>query len=516
MNTLYNEIYSVLDRYSIEWSSNGVSENFRKWERHKKNLVDLLSKHPQWDWSAMAIVFDVTESREINPSHVSNYKYDLLDLAKDTELSSEQRNNFSDAIHKACGVLTRTIPNDYIASVIKSIAEIKCVTGQKTSKVINAICVKFGIDKHPEYNKRFAKLSDSLNPIQIRKKALLSVHPCDYLEMSSDRNSWQSCHRINGGEYQAGTLSYMNDKTSMIFFTVDENVTEKFFDVPKRTRQVFAYENDILLQSCLYGSDDSEIRTNYRNIVQSAIAKCLDRPNMWTLKREEIGSYIVTDGDALHYRDYDYNEKNPSISLLKNLNDEYKNITIGYAAYCLMCDEQITENEALHCNYCHEEYVSCWSCDNRVIEDDTVDIGGYSYCRDCVEYCDHCGEYFTGDSFLVYNSRGREIDVCESCAMNDFYCCDDCGIYSHHNNIHDVDNGTYCNDCFEENYTSCTNCEEEVNKEDVFIANYKPYCDNCFHNNFAACNECGDAIEIDERHCQYCVDKLKKLYEEAA
>ena len=530
MNTLYDEIYGVLNRYGIEWNSNGVSENFRKWERHKKNLVDLLSKHPQWNRDAMAIIFDITENREINVDTVFSCKYDLLDLARDIELTDKQREDFRYAIIRACEKCTRTIASDCIAETIKNTTGVKCVTGQKTSKVINAICIKFGIDKHTEYNKCFAKLADSLSPLQVKKKALLSVHPCDYLEMSSDQNSWESCHRINGGQYQAGVLSYMNDGATMIFYTVDDDVTNKFFNVPKRTRQVFAYENNILLQSKLYPNcDDDDARNNYRNIVQSAIAKCLNQSNLWKLEREKISSYILTNEEALHYRDYEYHYNKPNVSLLKNKNDEYENIIIGYDAYCLNCAGQITENKVLHCDYCCDDYYFCMRCESRIGEDNVIYVDDYSYCRDCVEYCGHCSEYFSGDSFRVRNRNGYKIDVCEGCAMEDFSFCDDCGTYYHYDNMNYIDNGTYCNDCFAEKYYSCANCEDAIDKDDAIIINSDPYCVSCFDNNFTVCNMCiepvddDDVIEIDEKkYCQHCADEIKaelkksNEYEEAA
>jgi hypothetical protein len=177
--------------------------------------------------------------------------------------------------------------------------------------------------------------------LQVKKRALLSVRPCDYLEMSCKRNSWNSCHKLDGGEYHGGTLSYMNDNCSMIFYTVDDKETEQYYSAPKRTRQVFCYENGILLQSRLYpNTDDNATSDTYRNIVQRTLVDCLNVPNLWTLKREhdEINKRVKSHGDALHYRDYEYKCYHANISLLKDTDvSGTASIVVGAPALCLEC-----------------------------------------------------------------------------------------------------------------------------------------------------------------------------------
>ena len=477
--TLTTQIKSVLERYSIKCDNVGINTNLRQWERNKNSLVELLRSHPQWNEDALAVIFEVSENREANRTDITNYMRDVIALADDMEMSDIERDNFKDAVYYACDDCTKTIDRDSVANRIKEISGVNCVTGQKVSKVVNAICKKYGVDKHTEYNRRFAKLADSLNPLQIKKKALLSVHPCDFLEMSSDRNSWNSCHRINGGEYQAGTLSYMNDSTSMIFYTVDDKVTEDFYNAPKHTRQVFVYGDGILMQSRLYPSNNDTAIDNYRGVVQKAIAKCINEPNFWTLEREQssVDEHIETHEDALHYRDYDHEWAN--ISLLKSIDTAYTAVSVGYTAYCLDCGDNMHESGSLHCDDCGEGRYSCYGCDDRIDEDDIVWVEGDTYCTDCAHYCEHCHENFTGDSYTVHNSRGYNMDVCESCAQEDFYYCENCYEYHHSDNTYSTDNGSYCNDCFHDNFTRCTKCDDDVNNDDIEEVDGEYYCESC-------------------------------------
>ena len=430
--------------------------NLKSWASNKGWLVELLRRHPNWNEKALAVIHEVTHSREIERSTVNYHKYELMQLMDVLDLSNDGRLKLHGALDTITGTYSKTLPDTDRAIIVKEYCGVHCAVGQKTSRIINAICKKYGLDKHPEYNAKFAQLADSLNPLQIKRTALLSVHPCDYLEMSNRDNSWNSCHCLEGGEYHAGTLSYMNDACSTIFYTVDDGITESFYSFPKRTRQVFCFQNGILLQSRLYpSSDDNDTRDIYRNIVQKILADCLMVPNLWTLKREqeEIRHRISTHDDALHYPDYDHMCYRPNISLPKDANiDEDESIIIGHTAYCLDCSETIRENNTLHCDHCAEDsYLICDECGRRVHEDDAHYVDGAYYCDDCCSCCDDCNEYTTNTT-EAYERGHYPHYVCASCLDAHYYCCDDCGEYFIEDRILETDDGFICDQCSEKYY----------------------------------------------------------------
>lgn len=142
-------------------------------------------------------------------------------------------------------------------------------TGAKASRIINRLCLKFHLDRIEEeaeagepdsrymrtvkpYNALFARLADALNPAHIEKTAVLSIHPCDFLEMSNRDNTWSSCHCLERGSHHGGCQSYMGDAVSMIFFTVSDEYTQDFHTAPRITREIFCYKDNVLLQSRLY------------------------------------------------------------------------------------------------------------------------------------------------------------------------------------------------------------------------------------------------------------------------
>lgn len=482
--TIKQQVYDVLDEYDKNYSHSSVDENLKSWESNKGWLLELLRHHSNWNEEALAVVFEVTHNREIDKATVNSHKYDLGNLIEEIRLPDCERNKFMKALNAVAFTYTKTLPGIETASLIKKYCGVSCSVGQKNSRIINAICKKYGLDKHPEYNARFAKLADALNPLQVKRTALLSVHPADFLEMSNRKNSWSSCHCLNNGEYHAGTLSYMNDACSIIFYTVDDSVSEMFHTAPKRTRQIFCYNDGILLQSRLYPqTDDEETREMYRNIVQRTIADCLKAPNLWNLKRDqkEVDQRITTHVDALHYRDYEYECYKANISLLKSANvDEDDSILVGDTAYCIDCSEPISENNTLYCDACNDDgYVSCNECYNRIHEDDAHFIEGNYYCNACCSYCTHCDGYTTGTTTEVQGRRGNSNEVCQSCLEENYYYCEGCDSYFHSDRGHHLADDFCCNDCLEADCCLCENCGEYVRNDDVEEIDDNYYCSSC-------------------------------------
>lgn len=480
MNEINEKVIAVMEKYDKDYSRRAVQSNLDCWSENKGALVELLRKHPNWNEDAMAVIYEVSESREIDRYEVQRYRKSLQELAQTAIDDHEERDKFFQAMSLATDQYEKLLSNDRVAESIKSVSGISCSAGQKTSRVINRICQKYGLDKHPEYNARFAKLADSLNPLQVKRTALLSVHPCDFLEMSSDQNSWNSCHRLNGGEYQAGTLSYMNDATSMIFYTVDDDVKRDYYQVAKRTRQVFCYQDGVLLQSRLYPkTNDDCTRTIYRNLVQQTIAACLGIPNLWVVKKshEEVAKYCETDCDALHYPDYDYDCYSATVSLSKLLDTEGQTVHIGNTAYCVNCGDSLCENNEIVCEDCND-FVYCRSCDCRVDRDDAHYIDGEWYCDDCCYYCDICEEYSTKETTRGYDANGNEVYVCEDC-REDFFWCEECDELYHFDYCEEIDGHYYCKECISSEFYMCEECETYVHKDCAVVIDDCRYCEDC-------------------------------------
>lgn len=255
------------------------------------------------------------------------------------------------------------------------------------------------------------------------KTALLSLHPCDFLEMSNKDNTWISCHNLENGSYQAGALSYMTDDVSMIFYTIDPGTTDHFYRVPRRSRQMFFYKDGMLFQSRLYPSDLSEPMDLYRSIVQKAIAVCLNVPNRWLLKkkREDVNTYCSSGEGSRQYPDYNYHG---NVSLLKAI-PEHSHFVIGRPSLCVCCGRAYKTGQ-LKCNC--EDIVVCKDCGQTISMRNARYIDGAYHCNACLHICGVCGGMIQGTMYPAYDRHGHLVEICESCYQASLEPCAACSV----------------------------------------------------------------------------------------
>ena len=422
MDAIKKAFYDVMYKYQKNFSEQGVDANLAAWEENKGELTDLLRCHPNWSERELAIVFDLSVSREIERDVVDECKFALTELVDEVGLSHEQRLDFDAALLAVTSEYNKT-PSENNIETAKARGGIKCAVGQKTSRIIGRLCNHFGIDRHSRYNQVFARLADAFNPLQVQKTGVLSVHPCDFLEMSNRDNTWESCHGLDHGGYQAGCLSYLADAVTMIFFTVDDDVKSDFHKRPKRSRQVFCYTENLLLQSRLYPDDNNEQCEQYRGVVQKAIADCLAMPNLWTIKAkpDETAAYFTTVNGSRHYADYNYYRR---VSLLKGA-ECHGNLRIGHASLCVSCGKPF-RNGYLKCDC--ENLVVCADCGKTVPASNARYADGVFYCNSCLHICAACGHTVHAEMYPAFNREGRLVEVCADCYQTMVGACISCSV----------------------------------------------------------------------------------------
>ncbi|WP_326975272.1 hypothetical protein [Caproicibacter sp. BJN0012] len=446
MNALTNAFYEVMYKYRLCFSAAGVETNLSVWRQNKEPLLRLLRQHPGWNEEELAIVFDLSERREINRDSVDENKFELLLLSEQIDMTQEQREDFHAALDAATADYA-CVPHEDKLETIRQRGRIKCAPGQKASRIINKLCLALGFDRYEiekvqsvgdgaaaptvkmvkPYNAVFARLADSLNPVVIPKTGILSIHPCDFLEMSNRDDSWHSCHCLADGGWKGGCQSYMGDGVSMIFFTVDEDVHSDFHKAPRITREIFCYNDGLLLQSRLYPANDADTRDLYRSLIQGAIAKCLDAPNLWITKKElgEIQGYWETAENSLHYPDYDNGYA--TLSFLKGWG-EYGHLLIGSPSHCLCCGQIHTNNNRLKCGC--DPVVVCKSCGETVPEPQSNYLDGAFYCNNCVHTCAACGRLIRDDMYPAFDRSGQRVEICQDCYTAMMETCSRCSVHT--------------------------------------------------------------------------------------
>ena len=211
----------------------------------------------------------------------------------------------------------------------------------------------------------------------------------------------------------------------MIFFTVDNDVKGDFYHAARLTRQIFCYKDGLLLQSRLYPANDNDIRKLYRELVQQAVAICLNAPNLWKSKAElaEIQPFWLTPEEALHSRDY--NNGYAVLSFLRS-KEHYEPLVIGKQSLCVVCGRPLRDHHALKCFDCNDVVV-CKECGTVIDRVYANHVDGAYYCTKCTARCDCCGTLVRrGQLQSAIRRSGRMAQLCEQCFANTTEHCGQC------------------------------------------------------------------------------------------
>ena len=505
---LLNSMMELLNEYDYNYTTRALNKIIDEWASSKSALIQAFKRHPNYLEGKFMIAFSCDYERVMDAGASTRFSEwlrwhampDCEDNVPDEIKEAREKEGapflpnilfwFLIGLHE---VASRTVTSETADRINAMVPSMHVHDGQKTSRVINKLCTYLGYDKHPDYNKEFAKYADSLSPVVITRHTILSLNPLDYLTMSFG-NSWASCHTIDKnnkrrmpnsyeGMYSSGTMSYMLDPSSMVLYTVDASYNgDKFWNEPKINRQMFHWGEEKLVQSRLYPQSNDgagSVYTPFRNIVQEIMSNIFDFPNLWVVKKgiSAANEYIITEGT--HYADYD-NFDSCTLSRIKG-NENNECFVVGASPICIECGSYHSTEDCISC--CSDP--NCHICDDCGCtiydEDDVIHINGNTYCRDCVYYCEHCEEYHRGEEYFI-ESRYGGYYVCEWC-FNEYYVyCEHCG-----NNVDrddaryvESEDGYICDDCFDDDYFECEECGEYFHNRDRLEHDGDCICSDCY------------------------------------
>jgi hypothetical protein len=514
----------VFDVFEIDgvYAEEGTRENVAVWYENKQAQFALFRKHPYWDEEAKAIIFTQDEKREI-AMEVAAEELDILHrYVRDkgyprSHLVAALYRTLYDLHNMECS--TETINDAFVDSfkrrmssydIPKTISRM-LNTGTKITKFARKCFTIYPdyedktrdvttlVDEHVEgernyasFDKYFAKFADYLSELVVKKVTVVSLHFCDFLLMSNG-NSWASCHFINShnifhehntnsysGCYKQGCLSYALDEPSFIFYTLPNTYDgDEYYMQPKLNRMCCQYQNGIIITGKLYPNNESNLITRYRQTLQQIISDVADFPNSWTFSRnvERIMTFVRTDKDASHYRDYECDNQKPTISIARHgaVLDIEDSMTIGHQAYCVYCGCELDcgRHEDLQCSS-HSHRYHCAHC-GCVVEpgsDYTYEYNGEYYCDDCVFWCDYHERYESVTERCDLYAYGDDISVCEEARDRHYLRCDDCGEWYLKEDLHTDGVYFYCDDC-DEDHHKCSKCGKYMPDSDDDM------CENC-------------------------------------
>ena len=322
--------------------------------------------------------------------------------------------------------------------------------------------------------KNFVDGKNALTEIQNRASQLIqedtvtgtlcfSVHPLDYLSSSENTYNWRSCHALDG-EYCAGNLSYMVDKSTVICYLKGANNAKlPMFpdDVPWNSKKwrVLIYVSDywdLLFAGRQYPFNSDygmeivrkellirlkkehwsycdwtdpvidEIPDSYNHQYDLNETHIMMRGNLY--KMSEV---VIDNPGSTHFNDVLRSSiYRPHYTLINNkpwFRHDFSRVHVGGECNCLRCGKApIKLTESFMCDECTLEYgemdtdtfTYCDCCGRRIFVDDSWIIDGDEVCDDCVHtecfYCDECEEYHFNTSRIYLEEEDRYI--CERCA----------------------------------------------------------------------------------------------------
>ena len=425
-DSIEQEVASALQGYGLSFTAAGVAALADQYVRSKAALVRLLRRHAHWNERALAVVLPYTQRRVSDGAEarrqlglLREWGDDYLARQEAAQDGSDRRRFFLDALQELSGDDSHLADDALIARLqrLARVYRIPCFkglrAGQRKTRLVMKIAAAAGISaaaKDPRqaealrgFHQYYAKFADALSPYQADKTLLLSVHPCDYLLMSHG-SGWESCHKLNGGAYRGGTLSYLLDEVSLVLYLVDAPESDAcFWQLPKLQRQLFCYQDGLLLQSRIYPQNalTEQNAHHYRQLVADIIDSCLSSISRWICANSQplLSGLAQTHPEAAHYEDYRYAAFAPM--LMRRQDKPWSTcrpLTIGHASLCLLCGQSFDgrlANGDLLCPDCLAQTTTCHcaACGIALKAADALWIGGQVYCASCLYYCDYHEDY---------------------------------------------------------------------------------------------------------------------------
>lgn len=438
------DVFSVLEDWGWNYDRYVVKGILEDSFTRKEHLYNLLSHYPTFNKERGYLTLQFKEGREFDTNQMWRFKWWLSDTIRDT-IGAEEARKAYEILQLLENFRSQFLKDTksywYYIEHLNEYGDYRIRPEMKLSKVISKIARLEGWDKLEGYEREYAKLSNALNPLLKEVTMVISMNPCDYLLMSNG-NSWQSCHNIDNrdgdpGCYCAGTLSYLEDENSLIVYTIteDEYGEDRLFLNEKYSRQVWAFDGEMLLQSRLYPQDldrdANGIYRQYYEAVMKVISDCLkaNGENRRFKKIEgDVQDHVRQGHGACNYPDwqaYCPGSENVNFWVLEGVDLDTRMLICGHVPHCILTGDEINNENSL----VNVENYYCDCCGDVFHDEDelTCVYGGemvcqycldrhYVYCEDVDMYVHEADAYYVEeyDAWYSPEQKGEEFDYCET------------------------------------------------------------------------------------------------------
>lgn len=507
----------------------------------KAGLIEILSKSPYWQEDILAVRYPLPQKEEIPWSkvRVSLRRYFCLEHGINEKIyrlvfSALKKTLAEISLESGVKVYLNNeeggafTQEEYIEYIFTP-----CGRGwetKKPSRILMACCKKLGLVDADNFNRWFTGISDLLST-KTPKYLYISVNPAHFLTMSNPKEQkgrcqdvMTSCHSLNIAErnrqenrddctYAAGNSGYARDGVTMIAFTCPNGREKNSLNSLKTNRQLFHYENGVLLQNRPYTTRTNEDyggtedigqfpeSDQFRLAVEKVISAGLNMENKWVKK--EYADYYHKFWEHSDFRGFaDWNVhrflKLCNMVYLKAIVNafdiEEKDVlmTIGEDGLCLECGHSLScANNNPLCENCYQQGIPCEYCGATHQEEELKYVYDYGYvCEDCLNgcngfiYCEYHERWeYCPNEYETVNNYGT---VCEDALYSSgmFTYCEDCGEWYLTEDCYWIEGeGKYvCGDCLDD-YYQCSDCGEYFSEDGIEVGdNGKNYCRDCIEN----------------------------------
>lgn len=317
--------------------------------------------------------------------------------------------------------------------------KIKLSQGEKPFRALNSLIKRLNLVVPAPVLADIEQLrlahSQALNKKKVSGKLVLSIHPLDYMTMSDNAYSWNSCMSWkNNGCYHAGTLEMLNSPSVIVAYLEGSNPYYPVYDSRtwsnKKWRELFILDHDFITGIKGYPYEN-------RSLEEIILNKLADAAEKIFPKYERSIHYLTPEGEMvidsseysfstnLMYNDFENNGEEPIIYSTEINFENFCNSYYSYSgeAYCTVCGQILRSEEETLCDKCGHS-IFCCRCGEVINEDEAFYIEGEYYCQDCAEehfnYCDRCSEYTSQEVAPIYKLiKGDKCwmyqSVCEDC-----------------------------------------------------------------------------------------------------
>lgn len=422
----------------------------------------------------------------------------------------------------------------------------KICVGTKFKKVYETFLKYFDIDEKDK-QELVLQLVDTIEFVRNQvssneEKVVISINPVDYALASTHTSSWNSCYRLDEGQYMSGTASCALDGVSIIAYAYKHKEMVDFgndyYNVRIGSQPVKLWRQWIWLNKeggfAIFGrnypSDKPEYEKAARSLTGNLLAEVMGVSPKWKKMKYTETRYSAN----LVRNGYHDGDRISSVIQLKEIDNSEGRIRYGTNLPCPLCGSHGVSDGNFVCEDCADEPMyTCDDCGTGIYNaDDYFTIhDGRIVCECCRDrdysYCEYCDYLYPNDSVTWLANQDRAI--CTECTHDHpIAYCEDCGEYDLIEDGVFVNDKFYCSRCMDDNVEFCELCGEAflLDSGCNYDSDGRAYCNDCIEKNeLTTCERCGYIIRYGEKkvmsegkpYCEQCSTYLRvKDVEEVA